>query len=105
MVVFQPGIVGANPCPHMIYLLSDVITGAKEPNIESTYVWNHPWFQESDPDRFASELLWNDVFDYWAISAKERRTPGFSLLPSLPYRIRRPVREVRYPHHGDPGAH
>jgi hypothetical protein len=101
VVVFRPGVVGATPCPHMIYLLVDVDL-MPEDNMK-TFIYCHPWFNESDPNGLAWDLLWDEVVDRWDSSAAERRFLGRCLYrPSFPYRIRRPVREIQYPHHGDP---
>jgi hypothetical protein len=104
VVVFQPGVVGANPCPHMIYLLVDVneMPEDRYDNM-NTFLWHHPRFDEGDPNGLGFDLLWEEVVDRWAMGAKERRILGpRSYRPSFPYRIRRPVREIQYPHHGDP---
>lgn len=102
VVVFQPGVAGARPCPHTIYLLIDVWTPkANCPKVDLSFVWNHPWFAEHDSNGFAKEVFWDQVVDRRQVRAEGRRELGFpSYRPELPYSVRRPVRETMYPRRG-----
>ena len=95
VVLFQPRV--AKPCPHVIYLLVDVnlLYGA-EHRSDTTFTWVNPWFDANDPARTAMNLLWDEVVDPWYLGEPSLYRP------SIPFDIRRPSREIRRPHHGDP---
>lgn len=105
VVLFRRGFVGTNPCPHAVFLLIDIILASKKnSDVQHCFTWRHPWFDESDTDGLAKDFMW-DVFEEADLFRENRRFPGpRPYRPCFPFRVLRPSRKVRYPHHADPRA-
>ena len=103
VVLFRPGVVGGNPCPHTVFLLIDVIlTARKKPTISHCFTWRHTWFDESDPGGRARDLMM-DVLEEAVLDRESRHFPGPRAKRScFPFWVLRPSLEVPNPHRADP---